>query len=168
MAVVIMDGRVRVAWLAASPANLAAPTTTELNAGTLITDYITPDGLDITMDTGSVNVGNVGSTFTTERVGRRKPTVSLTCHHDATTGSTDPAWNLFVYRATGVLAVRTGVDKTTAWTTGQGGGGTTGGLMMIPLECGEFNPVKPAEDTSWDFTIPVKVYLDPSWRSVVA
>jgi hypothetical protein len=40
--------------------------------------------------------------------------------------------------------------------------------MMIPIECGEFNPVKPGPDTSWDFDVPVKVYQDPSWRSVVA
>jgi hypothetical protein len=167
MSVVILDGRVRVYWLTACSV-LASPTVAELNAGTDITAYIRPDGLDISMDTGSVDVGNVGSTFTLERVGRRKPAVSLGCHHDASTGSTDPAWNLLVYRAVGILAVRTGVDKTTAWATGQGGGGTTGGLQIIPLEVGEYNPVKPAPDTAWDFDVPVKVYLEPSWRSVVA
>lgn len=167
MSVVIMDGRVRVYWLTAV-SNIAAPTTTELNAGTSLTDYITPDGLDISMDTGSVDVGNVGSTFTLTRVGRRNPTINLTCHHDATSGSTDPAWTLLVYRATGYLAVRTGVDKTTAWTSGQGAGGTTGGLQVYPVECGEFSPVKPAPDTSWDFMVPLRVYLDPSTRSVVA
>jgi len=168
MAVVIMDGRVRAYWLTATPSNLALPTTTELNAGTNIGIYIRPDGLDIGMDTGEVDVGNVTSTFTLMRVGRRKPTVSLGFHHDATTGSTDPAWTLLLYRATGVLAVRTGVDSTTAWTTGQGAGGTTGGLMMIPLECGEFSPSKPGPDTSWDFDVPTKVYQDPQWRAVVA
>lgn len=167
MSVVILDGRVRVYWLTAC-AVIASPTATELNAGTDLTTYIRPDGLDITMDTGSVDVGNVGSSFTLERVGRRKPSVSLGCHHDATSGSTDPAWNLLVYRATGFLAVRTGIDKATAWTTGQGAGGTTGALQVIPLEVGEYSPSKPAPDTAWDFDVPVKVYLDPSWRSVVA
>jgi hypothetical protein len=167
MSVVIMDGRVRVYWLTAC-ANIAAPTTAELNAGTNLTDYITPDGLDITMSTGKVNVGNVGSTYTLERVGRRSPSVALTCHHDATTGSTDPAWNLLTYRAIGFLAVREGVDKTTAWTTGQGGGGTNGSLRMLPVECGEYNGVKPAPDTSWDFTVDLTVYAEPNQRSVVA
>lgn len=167
MSVVIMDGRVRAYWMTAC-ANILLPTAAELNAGTDLTGYIRPDGLDISMDTGSVDVGNVGSTFTLERVGRRKPTVALGLHHDATTGSTDPAWNLLVYRVTGYLAVRTGIDKATAWTTGQGAGGTTGALQVIPLEVGEYSPSKPGPDTAWDFDVPVKVYLEPSWRSVVA
>jgi len=167
MSVVIMDGRVRVHWMTAC-AVIGSPTTTELNAGTNLTTYINPDGLDISMTTGKVNVGNVGSTFTLERVGRRVPTISLTCHHDATSGSTDPAWNLLIYRAVGFLAVRLGIDSATAWTTGQGGGGATGTLAVYPVECGEYNAVKPAVDSSWDFTVDLTVYLDPNQRSVVA
>jgi len=169
MAVVIMDGRVRVYWLTAC-SNIAAPTTTELNAGTSVdlTGYIVPDGLDISVDTGKVDVGNVGSTYTLNRVGRRVPSISLTCHHDATSGNTDLPWSTLIYRATGFLAVRTGVDKATAWTTGHGGGGTTGALQMFPVEVGEYNPVKPAPDTSWDFMVPLTVYLDPNLRAVVA
>lgn len=167
MSVVIIDGRVRVYWLTAC-SNIALPTVAELNAGTNLTSYITPDGLDIGMTTGKVPVGNVGSTFTLEKVGRRNPTVSLTCHHDATTGSTDPAWNLLTYRNTGFLAVRMGVDTTTAWTIGQGGGGTTGTLEIYPVEIGEYNNSKPSPDTAFDFTVEVSVYLDPNKRSVVA
>jgi len=167
MSVVILDGRVRVIWMTACSV-IAAPTVAELNAGTDITSYIRPDGLDIGMSTGSVDVGNVGSTFTLTRVGRRSPTITLGCHHDATSGSTDPAWNLLVYRATGFLAVRTGVLTTTAFATGQGAGGTTGALEVYPVECTEFTPGKPAPDTSWDFDVSLMVYLDPSKRSVVA
>lgn len=164
MSVVIMDGRVRVYWLTAC-ANIALPTVAELNAGTDLTGYITPDGLDIAMSTGKVNVGNVGSTFTLNRVGRREPTISLTMHHDS---PTDTPWTLLVYRATGFLAVRTGIDKTTAWTIGQGAGGSTGVVQMYPVEAGEYNPVKPAPDTSWDFMVDLTVYLDPNVRAVVA
>jgi hypothetical protein len=167
MSVVIMDGRVRVYWLTAC-ANIALPTVAELNAGTSIGPYITPDGLDIGMTTGRVPVGNVTSTFTLERVGRRSPTISLTLHHDATTGSTDPAWSLLLYRATGFLAVRLGVDTATAWTVGQGAGGTTGTVEIYPVECGEYMGVKPAPDTPWDFTVELLVYQDPNKRSVVA
>lgn len=167
MSVVIMDGRVRAYWLSAC-ANIALPTVAELNAGISLTDYITPDGLDTGMDTGKVNVGNVGSSFTLNRVGRRTPTITLTCHHDATSGSTDPAWNLLTYRTTGFFVVRLGVDKTTAWATGQGAGGTTGSLEVYPVECSEYSGVKMAPDTSWDFTVELNVYLDPNKRSVVA
>ena len=167
MAVVIMDGKVKVTAMTAC-ANIALPTTTELNAGTELTTYIRPDGLDIGMSTGNVDVGNVGSTFTLMRVGRRVPTVALGLHHDGTSGSTDPAWTLLVYRTLIYLAVRTGVLTGTAWTTGQGAGGTTGALQVIPCEVGEYTPSKPGPDTSWDFDVPLQVYLDPSWRSVVA
>ena len=167
MSVVIMDGRVRVYWLTAC-ANIALPTVAELNAGTNLGQYITPDGLDIGMSTGKVNVGNVTSTFTLNRVGRRNPTINLTLHHDATSGSTDPAWNLLTYRNLGFLAVRLGVDSTTAWTSGQGAGGTTGSLEMYPVECSEYEGVKPAPDTSWDFSVELSVYLDPNKRAVVA
>lgn len=167
MAVVIMDGRVRVTWLTAC-ANILAPTVGELNAGTNISSYITPDGLDISMGTGKVPVGNVASTFTLMRAGRREPDISLTCHHDATSGTTDPVWNLLVYRTLGFLAVRTGIDSTTANASGQGGGGTTGALEIFPVDVCEYNPVKPAENTAWDFMVPLLVYLDPSMRSVVA
>lgn len=166
MSVVILDGRVRVYWLTACAA-VAAPTVAELNAGTDITSYITPDGLDIAVPTGKVNVGNVGSNYTLERMGRRNPAITLTCHHDATSGSTDPLWNLLVYRAVGFLVVRTGVDKTTAWAASQGGGGTNGAVQNFPVECGEYDHVKPAPDTSWDFTVPLGVYAEPSLRAVV-
>lgn len=164
MSVVIMDGRVRVSWLTAC-ANIAAPTVAELNAGTNITSFITPDGLDISVSTGKVNVGNVGSTYTLNRVGRREPDLSLTLHHDS---PTDTPWTLLTYRATGFLAVRTGIDTATAWTVGQGTGGSTGVVQMFPVECGEYNPVKPGPDTSWDFMVPLTVYLDPNTRAVVA
>lgn len=167
MSVVIIDGRVKVVWMTAC-SNIALPTTTELGNGTDLTTYITPDGLDIQMTTGKVDVGNVGSTYTLNRVGRRVPTISLTCHHDATSGSTDPAWNLLTYRAVGFLAVREGVLTATAWTTGQGAGGTTGSLRIFPVECAEYNGAKPEPDTSWDFSVDLTVYLDPNQRSVVA
>jgi hypothetical protein len=168
MSVVIMDGKVRVYWLSALPSNIALPTVAELNAGTNFTTYINPDGLDISWTTGKVDVGNVGSTFTLNKVGRRVPDITLTCHHDQTTGSTDPAWATLVYQATGVLVVRRGVDTATAWATGQGAGGTTGQVEVFPVQVSQEMPSKPAPDTSWDFSVPLTVYLDPNTRAVVA
>lgn len=164
MSVVIMDGRVRVAWVTAI-ASIAAPTVAELNAGTLIHDYITPDGLDLPITTNRVPVGNVGSTYNLERIGRRVPSANLTFHHES---PTDVPWNLFVYRAVGFLVVRLGVDTATAWTVAQGGGGSTGQVMVLPVECGQDAPVKPAPDTPWDFTTDMAVYLEPNFRAVVA
>jgi hypothetical protein len=167
MSVVIMDGRVRVFWMTAC-VNIALPTVTELTTGTDLTSYITPDGLNIQTSVGKVDVGNVGSDTTLERIGRKAHTITLTCHHDATSGSTDPAWNLLTYRTTGFLAVREGVLTATAFATGQGAGGTTGSLEVYPVECGEYNGAKPAPDTSWDFTVDLSVYAIANKRAVVA
>ena len=49
-----------------------------------------------------------------------------------------------------------------------GAGGTTGEVQVYPSEVAEHTPVKPAPDSSWDFDVPLMVYLDPSTRSVVA
>lgn len=156
MSVIIIDGRVRVVWCN-SVANLTAPTAAEANGGTRLEGLITPDGLDIKMNTGSVNTSNLGSTFTTTRAGRRAPEVSLTFHHD----TVDTAWNLFQYRTTGVLLVRRGVDKNTAFATGDK-------VAVYPLEAGEVDEVKPAPDSNWDFMVPFFVYLDPEPRAVIA
>jgi len=157
MSVVIIDGRVRVTSCTAI-ANIAAPTVAELNAGTALQGYITPDGLDIAMDTGGVDTSNLGSTFTTMRAGRRKPAITATMHHDS---PTDTPYNLFVYRATGFLVVRRGVDATTAWTIGDK-------VEVYPYEAGEATQEKPEPDGTWDFTSPLFVTSDPNTRAVVA
>lgn len=157
MAVVIIDGRVRVSWLTAV-ANLAAPTTTELNAGTALEDKITPDGLNIAASTNGVDVSNLKSTFTTMRAGRRAFDVSVTFHHDDTS---DTAYNLFIYRTTGFLAVRRGIDATTAWTSTQK-------LEIYPLDTGERSEVPPKPDGTWDMVVPFFLMADPNTRAVVA
>jgi hypothetical protein len=157
MAVVIIDGRVRVSWLTAV-SNIAAPTTTELNAGTALEDKINPDGLNISASTNGVDISNLKSTFTTQRAGRRAFDVSITGHHDDTS---DTLYNLFIYRTTGFLAVRRGVDATTAWTSTQK-------LEIYPLDTGERTEVPPKPDGTWDLTIPFFLMADPNTRAVVA
>jgi hypothetical protein len=157
MSVVIIDGRVRVTF-ATAIANVAAPTTTELNAGTALESFITPDGLDIGMDTGGVDTSNLKSTFTTNRAGRKKPSISVTFHHDS---PTDTPYNLLPYRTTGYLVVRRGVDATTAWATSDK-------VEVYPVDCGEAVQTKPAPDSTWDFMVPLFVMSDPNTRAVVA
>jgi hypothetical protein len=157
MSVVIIDGRVRVSWLTAC-ANIAAPTVAEANAGTALEGFITPDGLDIGMDTGGVDNSNLGSTFTTMRAGRKKPTISITFHHDS---PTDTPYNLLPYRTTGFLLVRRGVDKTTVYAIGDK-------VEVYPVESGEATQVKPGPDSTWDFTSPMFVTSDPNTRAVMA
>ncbi len=157
MSVVIIDGRVRVSWLTAC-AVIQSPTTTELNAGTGLEGFITPDGLDIGMDTGGVDTSNLGSTFTTMRAGRKKPSITLTFLHDS---PTDTPYNLMVYRASGFLACRYGIDKATAWTTADK-------VKIYPVEVAEPSEVKPGPDSTWGFTVQLFVTSDPATRAVVA
>ena len=157
MSAVIIDGRVRVTF-ATAIANQAAPTTTELNAGTALEGYLTPDGLNIGMSTGSVDTSNLGSTFTTQRAGRKAPTMTLRFQHDS---PTDTPYNLLPYRTVGFVVVRRGVDKTTAWTSGDK-------VEVYPIETGEPTQISPAPDSTWDFESPVSVTADPTTRAVVA
>jgi len=157
VSVVIIDGRVRVSWLTAC-ATTSAPTVTELNNGTALEGFITPDGLNIGMETGGVNTSNLKSTFTTMRAGRKVPSISIKFHHDS---PTDTPYNLVPYRTNGFLAVRRGVDATTAWATGDK-------VEIYPVESGEAQQETPQPDGTWDFTSPMFVTSDPVTRAVVA
>lgn len=157
MAVIIIDGRVKVTFCTAI-SNIAAPTTTELNAGTALQSYITPDGLDIAASTGKVDVSNLGSTFTTTKAGRRSFDSSIKFHHES---GTDVPYNLFPYNTDGYLVVRRGVLATTAWTAADK-------VEVYPINTGEPMQEKPAPDGTWDFTVPMFVSADPNTRAVVA
>src|SRR6185369_2908477 len=155
MAVVPIDGRVRVTF-ATAIASVAAPTVAELNAGTALQGFITPDGLDITPSTGKVNTSNLGSKTTTSRAGRKDYDLSLTIHHDS---PTDTPYNLLPYRTTGFLVVRRGVDATTAWGAGDK-------VEVYPVDTGEPMHVKPEPDGTWDFTVPMFLMADENTRAV--
>lgn len=157
MAVVIIDGRVRVTWMTAC-ANIAAPTTTELNAGTQLETLITPDGLNISASTNAVDVSNLASTFTTNRAGRRSFDISIMFHHD---GTSDVAFNLLPYRTNGFLAVRRGIDRTTAFASTQR-------VEVYPLEAGEPSEATPQPDGVWDFSVPFYLTADPQTRAIIA
>lgn len=142
MAVVIIDGRVRVTF-ATAIASMAAPTTTELNAGTSLETFITPTGLVITPTTGPVDVSNLGSKATAKRAGRVDYAIKITFHHD---GGTDTAWNLLPYRTNGFLVVRRGIDRTTAYASTQP-------VEVYAVETGEPDQVDPAPSGPWDFIV---------------
>lgn len=157
MTVVIIDGRVKVTWCTAI-SNIATPTTTELNAGTALQSFITPDGLDITPSTGKVDTSNLGSKYTTNRAGRRAFDITIKFHHDS---PTDTPWNLLPYNTDGFLVVRRGTDATTAWATSDK-------VEVYPINTGEPMQEKPQPDGTYDFSSPMFVSNDPNTRAVVA
>jgi hypothetical protein len=156
---IIIDGRTRVSFLTAC-ASIAAPTTTELNAGTALELLIRPDGLQLPVEQAFVNNGSLGSKMTTNRVGRYGVGTSakIGFHHVSTS---DTAWLLAIFRTTGFIVVRMGIDRTTAWATGDK-------AKVYPVEFGEFNDVPPTENSNWDFEVPIAVTDDFNQRAVVA
>ena len=156
MAVVIIDGRVKVYWLTACAA-VAAPTQAELNAGTALQGLITPDGLVINPSTGKVDTSNLASKFTTTRAGRRAFDISITFHHDSVT---DTAYLLTPYQANGFIAVRRGTDATIAWAAADK-------AEVYPVEALEPNQEDPKPDGVWDFMVEFCLTADPSTRAVV-
>jgi hypothetical protein len=157
MAVVPIDGNVRVSWLNAC-ANINLPTAAELNAGTALEGFITPDGLNLSASTGTVDTSNLGSTFTTGRAGRRSYDISLKFHHDS---PTDTPFNLLPYRTSGFLAVRRGIAKATAWTASQR-------VEIYPVETMQESEETPGPDGTWDFTTAMVLTSDAQPRAVVA
>lgn len=157
MAVVIIDGRVKVTF-ATAVANVAAPTVAEANAGTALQDDITPDGLDITAATGGVDISNLGSKQFADKSGRVRYNISIKFHHRS---PTDTPYNLLPRNTDGFLLVRRGVDATTAWGAGDK-------LEVYPVNTGEPMQEKPAPDGVWDFTSPMFVSADANTRAVMA
>jgi hypothetical protein len=125
----VSDGFIRVSWVV-SISNINAPTVAELNAGTALQGYLTPDGLGVSADTAGVDNSKLSSTFTTMQAGRRSYDLSLTWILQ----SPRVLEAVLVYQATGNLVVRREVLATTAWTIAQR-------VEVYPSQCGQPSPV---------------------------
>lgn len=156
MADLLSDGMVRASFVT-SISNIAAPTTTELNAGTALESVITPDGLDISASTAAVATGALNSTFDTEAAGRRKFSIKVTCKR---TTPTDTALNLLPYRTAGYLVVRRTVASSTAWTSAQK-------VEVYPVQTGEPNLLKPAANEVQKFESEMFVTSDPNTTATI-
>ena len=117
MADMLSDGNNKVTF-APTIANIAAPTTAELNAGTDLECLITADGLDINTDEDTTSSPKLCETTTSEQPGRSKTTIQLTCVRKDV-ALEDIAWTLLQRGLTGYLVVRRGIPYDTAWTAGQ-------------------------------------------------
>ncbi|MGW5582879.1 phage tail tube protein [Streptomyces sp. NPDC003857] len=159
MSDLINDGMTKVVW-ASSIANLNAPTTTELNAGSDFTSRITPDGLKIDPTTADVDTSSLASTFDTKTVGRVGYDTELTFKR-GTTGGEDLPYTTLKYGVSGYVVVRRGVAYATAWATGQK-------CEVYPVTCGERQNVAPAANEVMKFISPIKVTQPPATDATVA
>lgn len=159
MSDLISDGKTKVVW-ASSISNLAAPTTTELNAGNDFTTRITPDGLKLDPSTADVDTSSLASTFDTKTVGRVGFDVEVTFKRGTTTPE-DLPYTTLKYGVSGYLVVRRGVDYSTAWASGQK-------CEVYPITCGEPANSSPAANEVMKFVSKMSVTSAPQTAATVA
>lgn len=158
MADLITDGFTRVAFVL-TIANIAAPTVAELNAGTLLHDVMTPDGLvGYQPDTADVPNSKFSSTFDTVTVGRVSfsGTLLRLCKQD-----TDPIFTAMAYGTVGFDVIRRSVLVGTAWTSTQK-------VEVYPVTCGERKRLDPEPNTLERWESPRKIRATPNLNAVIA
>ena len=155
----VSDGRTTV-WSVPTIANIAAPTVAEINAGTNLTDLITPDGLiGFQPETADVDNTSLGSTYNTTLPGRISIS-GMALRFKWQTG-TDTVFNTMVYNYATNIVVRRRVAKATAATAAQL-------VQVYPVTCGETAPGDPAANELDKFDVPLKTSSQPNMRSVLA
>jgi hypothetical protein len=153
------DGNTRVYYVPAI-ANIAAPTTTELNAGTRLDTLMTPDGLvGFEPDTADVDNSKLSSTFNTVSAGR--PSFSGTLVRLIKQTGTDTVYNTLVYGLAGFIAVRRDILASTAWASAQA-------LEVYPIQCGEIRNLAPEANSVHKYEVYTKITAQPNLRAAVA
>ncbi len=159
------DGMIRVAF-AAAVANKSAPTTAELNAGTLLvggtstTNWLTKDGLTVPANQNMVDDSSLGETFDSQVVGSFGGPVNMIAKRDGTPAN-DTAWNLITYGLAGFLVVRRGIASATAWAAGDK-------VEVYPVQFHEPIPLQTATNEEGRFSAAAAVTSQPNLKATVA
>jgi hypothetical protein len=115
MADIINDGMTKVSFVPTISSS-AAPTVAELNAGTALESFLTPDGLGMEFGTEAVDTTALSSTYGAELPGRQTVSTELTLKHQ---GDAVAPFSTFASKPTGYVVVRRNLASTTAWTIAQ-------------------------------------------------
>jgi hypothetical protein len=162
---IVADGKTRVSWVPAV-ANLAAPTTTELNAGMQLQSTMTASGLSgLQPETAKVDTSSLASTFATSVNGRTSfGDIELEFKKQS---GTDTVYTTLTRDTAGFLVVRTGFAESAAWASNQGGS-LGGALRVYPMQCGEVSHRDPEENSLERYGVPMTVTSTPNLRASVA
>ncbi len=153
------DGRTRVAWVP-TIANIAAPTTTELNAGMLLQTTLTADGLNgFNPETADVDTSSLASTFNTSVNGRTS--FSGTMLRLKKQSGTDTIFTTLTRDTAGYVVIRRSIAEGTAWASAQA-------VEVYPALCGEVSRMNPEPNTVERYEIPIKITSTPNLRAAVA
>jgi hypothetical protein len=159
MADIIGDGKERWDWVP-SIANIAAPTTAELNAGIRISQWMTKDGATgFAPDTADAPTSSIESTFDTNVNGRRSfnnPRVRLKKQLAG-----DTAYTTLLPDVTGFLTRRKSLAAATAFASTQP-------LQVFPAMCGEAAWLDQDDNMPERYDVPMKITGQPNLRAAVA
>lgn len=159
MADIVVDGFTRVAYVP-TIANINSPTTTELNAGILLTSVLTPDGLaGFEPSTADVDNSSLASTFDTKTIGRDSYSgTKLTLKKQS---GTDTAYATLTRGTSGYVVVRRYMDNATAWASAQA-------VEVYPVIFGQTRNLAPAANTVTKWEVDTKITSTPAIRAAVA
>lgn len=156
---VFSDGNIRVQWVTAI-ANIALPTTTELNLGTRLDSTMTKDGLvGFEAETAGVETTPLSGVFNTELPGRASYSGNALRVKKQNGG--DAIFALLLPLASGFVVLRRSIAAATAYATGQK-------LEVYPATCGYEKYMAPEENTVERYEIPIFVSSQPNTRAAVA
>jgi hypothetical protein len=150
------DGNIRLA-VVATIASIAAPTTAEVNAGTLIGNFVTKDGLTVPAEQNYVDNFSIIETYNSQVVGSFGGPISMIGIRD---NVTDTFWDLVVYGTNTHLVVRRGTASGTAWGAGNK-------VEVYPIQWHEPLPMQTAQDEQGKFSAAAAVRSQPNLKAVM-
>lgn len=154
------DGNLKVTFVD-TISNPAAPTATELNAGTDLQADITPDGFAEGFDNAMVDNSSLASTFDAEQVGRSKPNIAITYQTLNDDGTASDAASVLTYRAAGYLAVRRNKSEATNYAASDV-------VTVYVVECHRPAPSNAAPNETQKATVQLASTADPHIDVTVA
>lgn len=129
------DGMIKAAFVPAI-VSVDGPTVAELTAGVDLEGRLTADGLEISVDTASIDTSKLNSTANSETIGRDSYTVSVT-YVRGSDAEAVAVQDALVRGAAGYLAVRRNVVSTVDWAAAQD-------VELYPIVWKRPNPNAPA------------------------
>jgi hypothetical protein len=154
-----VDGMTRVAWVP-SIANITAPTTTELNAGILLTFLLTRDGLmGFEPTTAKVDNSSLGDIFDITTTGT--DSFNDSGFRLKKQAGTDMVYATLVKGTAGFVVIRRDIDRNTAWASGQK-------HEVYPAVCGRRKRLAPEKDTVTRYEVPIMITSEPYLDAIVA
>lgn len=160
MADSLADGRTRVAYFPAC-ASISAPTVAELNAGILLHELLTPDGLiGFEASTADVDTGALGSEYDTTDNGR--DSFSGTMLRLKKQDGSDIAYATLGQKGvTGFIGIRRDMAKTIAWASSQP-------LEVYPIKTSRRRNLTPERNSVRKYEVPTRIWQEPNIDAMVA